>query len=177
VSIAHRTYARALFQAAKERNRLEQVGEELAQFVEAAREVRDLRGLLRNPQLDPRAKTAVLKAVLADADELVRNFLLLVVEKGRSAEIDEIYQEFERFVAAEEGRVKVELTTAVDLSEKDAQAIVEQIEKASGQTVEATRSVDPELIGGMVLQVGSLRLDGSIRGRLDRLRHELVQRS
>jgi F-type H+-transporting ATPase subunit delta len=177
VSIAHRTYARALFQAAKERNRLEQVGEELAQFVEAAREVRDLRGLLRNPQLDPRAKTAVLKEVLADADELVRNFLLLVVEKGRSAEIDEIYQEFERFVAAEEGRVKVELTTAVDLSEKDAQAIVEQIEKASGQTVEATRSVDPELIGGMVLQVGSLRLDGSIRGRLDRLRHELVQRS
>jgi F-type H+-transporting ATPase subunit delta len=177
VSAAHRTYARALFEVAKKRDRLGLVRQELGQFVEAAGVVPELRQLLRNPQVDPRAKTAALRELLADADELLRNFLLTVVEKGRSAEIEEIHREFERFVAAEEGRVKVALTTAVELSEEDARAIVKQIEEKSGRTVDATREVDPALIGGMVLQVGSRRLDASVRGRLDRLRHELVQRS
>jgi len=68
----------------------------------------------------------------------------------------------------------VELTTAHELSDDDARSIVEQIEKASGRKVEATRSVDPSLVGGMVLQVGSFRADGSVRGRLERLRRELV---
>jgi F-type H+-transporting ATPase subunit delta len=92
-------------------------------------------------------------------------------------EIEEIGGEFERLFAEEEGVLSVRLTTAVELSEQEAKRIVEQIEDASGRTVEATRSVDPGLVGGIVLQVGSLRLDGSVRGRLERLRRELVTRS
>jgi F-type H+-transporting ATPase subunit delta len=167
-------YAHALLEAAKEKGRLDTVREELADFVETAREVPELRALLRNPQLDPRAKRAALEQLLADADELVRNFVLTVGEKGRSRELDEIHREFERLVAAEQGQLTVELTTAFELSEEEARAIVKQIEQASGRTVEATRKVDPDLIGGIVLQVGSRRVDASVRGRLNRLRQELT---
>jgi F-type H+-transporting ATPase subunit delta len=77
-------------------------------------------------------------------------------------------------VASAQNRLTVELETAVELSDEEAQSIVRQIETASGRTVEATRSVDPGLIGGIVLKVGSFRADGSVRGRLERLRLELA---
>jgi F-type H+-transporting ATPase subunit delta len=137
-------------------------------------EVPELRNLLRSPQLDPRARRAALEDLLRDGDELVRNLLLLTTEKGRAAQIEDIHREFERLVAAEERRLRVELTTAYELSDDEARTIVQQIEQASGQHVEATRKVDPDLIGGLVLQAGSLRLDASVRGRLDRLREELA---
>jgi F-type H+-transporting ATPase subunit delta len=153
------------------------VREELADFVQTVAEVPELYALLRNPQLDPAAKISILGELIGDMDQLVRNFLRLVTEKGRVGEIEEIGREFERLCAAEEGVVKVELTTAVELSDQDAKAIVDQIQSASGRTVEATRNVDPGLVGGIVLQVGTVRLDASVRGRLERLRQELVTRS
>jgi F-type H+-transporting ATPase subunit delta len=152
------------------------VREELSDFVETVEEVPELRVLLRNPQLEPGTKMSVLGELMGDADELVRNFLQLVTEKGRITEIDEIAREFERLCAEEEGVLKVDMTTAVELSDEEANAIVVQIERASGRTVEATRNVDRELVGGIVLQIGSLRLDSSIRGRLARLRQELTTR-
>jgi F-type H+-transporting ATPase subunit delta len=130
--------------------------------------------VLRNPQIEPREKARVLEELLGGADELLRNFLMLTAEKGRIADIEEISLEFERLMAREERRLDVELTTAYDLSDEEAREIIKQIEDASGRTVEATRSVDPALIGGLVLQAGSLRVDASVRGRLERLRRELV---
>jgi len=177
VAVAHRIYAKALFEAAKEARRLAPVREELSDFVAAVQQVPELRELLRNPQLDPRAKGGALEAVLGDADELVRNFLLLLAEKGRAGQVEEIGREFERLAAAEERRLEVELTTAVELDDDEERRILEQIERATGRKVEATRKVDPELIGGAVLQAGSLRVDASVRGRLERLRHELTTRS
>jgi F-type H+-transporting ATPase subunit delta len=174
VSVVHRTYARALFQAAKETGRLVTVREEFADFAAAIEQVPELDALLRNPQLDPRAKTRALEDVLGGADELVRNFLLLVVEKNRGGQIREIQREFERLMAQEERRLAVELTTAYELSDDEAQQIVGQIEQASGRPVDATRTVDPDLIGGLVLQAGSMRVDASVRGRLERLRKELT---
>jgi F-type H+-transporting ATPase subunit delta len=133
-----------------------------------------LRAVLRNPQIDPREKSGMLEELLGEADELLRNFLRVVADKGRIAELEEIAAEFERLVAREERRLDVELTTAYDLSDDEAHQIVKQIEDASGRTVDATRNVDPGLIGGLVLQAGSLRVDASVRGRLERLRRELV---
>ena len=176
MAVADRIYADALFGAAKAQGRLAQVREDLGDFLAAARDVAELRALLENPQVDPRAKRAALGELLAGADELVRNFLMLVVEKGRATELDEIQREFETLVAREEGRLDVEVTTAYELSDGDAREIVQQIEQASGRTVEATRRVDPNLIGGLVLQIGSHRVDASVRGRLNRLRHELLTR-
>ena len=169
-------YAQALHEAAKERGRVKQVRKDLADFAAAAREVPELRELLRNPQVDPRAKAAALGDLLKKADELVRNFLLLLAEKGRSAELDEIAREFERLVEAEEGVVRLELTTAYELSDKEAHALVKGIEKESGRPIVASRRVDPDLIGGIVVKAGSLRVDSSIRGRLERLRRDLVNR-
>jgi F-type H+-transporting ATPase subunit delta len=139
------------------------------------REVPELRAALRNPQLEPRAKAAVLEELLGGAEELLRNFLQLTAEKGRIGEIEEIGREFERLMAREDRRLSVELTTAQELSDEEAAAIVRQIEDASGRKVDATRSVDASLIGGIVLQVGSMRVDASLRGRLEGLRHELLR--
>jgi F-type H+-transporting ATPase subunit delta len=174
VAVAHRVYARALFDAAKERDRLTNVREDFAGFVEALDEVPELDALLRNPQIDPRAKADALEAILGGVEELVRNFLLVTIEKNRAAELREIHKEFERLVATEERRLMVELTTANELTDDEAHEIVRQIEKASGRPVDASRSVDPSLIGGIVLQAGSLRVDASVRGRLERLRRQLT---
>ena len=174
MSVVDRVYARALFDAALEVERLEPVRDQLAQLVAAQSEVPEFRQLLRNPQLDPRSKAAALKELLAGGEDLLRNFLLVLVDKGRTAQLEEIAREFERLVSEHEGVVHAELTTAVELSDEDAGELLQQIERASGRRVEASRSVDPELIGGIVLQVGSHRLDASVRGRLERLRRELA---
>jgi F-type H+-transporting ATPase subunit delta len=173
MAVAERIYANALFEAAKEKGRLEPVREELNDFVRALDDVPELRLLLVNPQLDTRAREEALAAVLADADELVRNFLLLVTEKGRADELDEMVREFEALVAAEEGILDVELTTALELSDAEREKILGQIEQASGRKLRATRRVDPSLIGGFVLRAGSHRVDASVRGRLERLRRDL----
>ena len=174
--VAERMYARALYEAARDKGRVEVVREELGDFVAAQRDVPELRELLRNPQLDHRVKASALEQLLGAEDELVRNFLLLLAEKNRAGEIEAIAREFERLVAEEQGVLDVELTTAVELSDEEARDVIGQIEQVSGRKVEATRRVDPDLIGGVVLQAGSLRLDASVRGRLNRLRLELGAR-
>jgi F-type H+-transporting ATPase subunit delta len=173
VSVVHRTYARALYDAAKEEARLPKVREDLADFVEATRQVSELDELLRNPQLDRRAKSAAVEAVAQGSDPLVVNFLRLLVEKGRAGDVAEFAGEFERMAAADEGELSVELTTAYELSDEEARAIVARIEERSGRRVDATRKVDASLIGGMVLQVGTRMVDASIRGRLAQLGREL----
>jgi F-type H+-transporting ATPase subunit delta len=174
VSVVDRVYATALFEAGREKGRLEPVREELQQVVAAEAEVPELRELLRNPQLDPRARASALEDLLSGGEEILRNFLLVLADKGRTGSLEEIAREFERLIAEHEGIVHAELTTAVELSDEEAQALLRQIEQASGRKVEATRSVDPGLIGGIVLQVGSHRLDASVRGRLEQLRRQLV---
>jgi F-type H+-transporting ATPase subunit delta len=177
VAVAHRIYAEALLGAAKEKGSLEAVREQFEAFAEALETSDELADLLRNPQVDPAAKRNALEAVLGEADEAFRNFVLLVAEKGRIGELEEIYREWERLLAAEERVLTLELTTAVELSDETAAEIVGKIEQAASRRVEATRHVDPGLIGGLVLQVGSLRVDGSVRGRLEGLRHELLARA
>ena len=174
MAVAHRMYARALFEAAQEADRVDAVAGDLAALAVAIEEVPELRAFLRNPQIEPTGKAAVLEQLATDADELVRNFVRLVAEKGRAGEIPEISADLDALVAQAQNQLAVELTTSYELSDEEARSIVKTIETASGRTVEATRSVDPSLIGGIVLQIGSHRADGSVRGRLERLRHELA---
>jgi len=174
VAVAQRMYARALFEAAREADRVDAVASDLAAISGAMDEVPELRAFLRNPQIDPAGKADVLGQVAAGADELVRNFVELVADKGRAGELQEISSELDALVAQAQNRLTVELTTAHELSDPEAKSIVQQIEKASGRKVEASRTVDPDLIGGIVLRIGSHLADGSVRGRLERLRHELA---
>jgi F-type H+-transporting ATPase subunit delta len=174
VAVAQRMYARALFEAAREAGRVDAVARDLAAIAGAMDDVPELRAFLRNPQIDPAGKAEVLGQVAAGAEELVGNFVRLVADKGRAGELQEISAELEALVAQAQNRLAVELTTAYELSDEEAASIVGQIEQASGRTVEATRSVDPGLIGGIVLRVGSYLADGSVRGRLERLRQDLA---
>ena len=174
MAVAQRMYARALFEAAQDAGRLESVSADLAVLAAMLDEVPELRAFLRNPQIDPAGKAEVLAQVTRDGDELVRNFVRVVAEKGRGGELAEMSAELEELVARSQNRLTVELTTSYELADDEARSIVETIEKASGRKIEATRSVDPSLIGGIVLQIGSHRADGSVRGRLERLRHELA---
>ncbi|HEU4450299.1 MAG TPA: ATP synthase F1 subunit delta [Gaiellaceae bacterium] len=176
MAVAHTVYAEALLAAAGGKGRLAEVREELADFVAAVESSAELRSLLRNPQIEARVKRDALAAVLGEAEDLVRNFLLLVAEKGRIGEVGEIQRELERLIAREARVLELDLTTAVELSDEEAAGVVRQIEEASGRRVEATRRVDPAIIGGIVIQAGSRRLDASVRGRLEGLRQELTAR-
>ena len=131
--------------------------------------------MLSNPEVEPAVKADVLVRVAQGADEEVVNFLRLIAEKGRAGELPQIADELDTLVAADARILDVELTTATELSDQEFGRILGQIESASGRKVQASRKVDPDLIGGIVLQAGSMRLDASVRGRLERLRHDLTR--
>jgi F-type H+-transporting ATPase subunit delta len=173
MAVAQRIYANALFEAAQEKGRLERVSDDLHAFVDAVEQVRELRAFLESPEVDSGEKIEALREILSDADELVRNFILLLVEKARIHELDGIVRELDALVAVAEGILDVKLTTAVELSEDEAKKLLGQIEQVSGRRLRATREVDPRLIGGFVLRAGSHRADASVRGRLEGLRREL----
>jgi F-type H+-transporting ATPase subunit delta len=177
VAVVHRVYAEALLAAAKAQKAVEPIRNEYRDFVVGLAESEELRSFLRNPQIEARAKREALEQILSGADERFLNFLRVLTEKGRIGEVEEMYKEWERLLAADERVLELELTTAVELSEKEAAEIVAQIEKASGRKVEAATSVDPDLIGGIVIQTGSQRLDASVRHRLELLREELLERT
>ena len=172
--VAERIYANALFEAANEQGKLDAVREQLREFLRAMEQVPELSALLESPEIDTHERVEALRSVLTEVDELVRNFLLLAAEKGRTHELPAIAQEFETLVAREEGILDVELTTAVELSDEAARQILERIEGVSERKLRATRKVDPNLIGGFVLQAGSHRVDASVRSRLQLLRRQLT---
>jgi len=147
---------------------------ELQQLRDALPEAPDLEAVLENPEIDSRVKADVLARVAAGSNDVVVNFLRLIAEKGRAGELPEIVDELDVLVAARNRVLDVEITTAYELADEDFSRVLSQIETASGRKVQAERNVDPDLIGGIVLQAGSMRLDASVRGRLERLRHDLT---
>jgi F-type H+-transporting ATPase subunit delta len=147
---------------------------ELKEIRDAIDGAADLQAMLENPEVDTDVKSKVLAQVAEGSDALIVNFVRLVAEKGRAAEVAEIVDELDALVAAEEQILDVELTTAHELTDEEFGRILGRIEAQSGRKVQATRQVDADLIGGIVLQAGSMRLDASVRGRLERLRHELA---
>src|SRR3954451_358705 len=176
MAVVQRVYAEALLEAARDKDRIAPVREEFDAFVSAIEESEELRGFLRNPQIESETKIAALDDLLSGGEDLFSNFVHLLVEKGRIAELEDIHDEFGRLIAREERVLELELTTAVELSDEEAARVVEQVEGPSGRRVDATLTLDPEIIGGIVVQAGSMRADASVRGRLAQLREELINR-
>jgi F-type H+-transporting ATPase subunit delta len=145
--------------------------------VNALDEVPELDRVLADREVETSVKVGLLEQVLARSNELVRNFAALLAEKGRAGEIREVAEEFTALVGSEQRVLNVEVTTAHELSETEFGRILADIERKSGQKVTASRSVEPDLIGGIVLQAGSLRLDASVRGQFERLRRDLRTRA
>jgi F-type H+-transporting ATPase subunit delta len=174
VAVAHRVYAEALLGAAQGQGRVDTVRQEFDEFAAALEDSDELRRFLANPQIESRTKRAALEDLLGKGDQLVLNFLRLLAEKDRIGEVRQVHEEWTRLLAREERVLELELTTAIELSDKEAERVIKQIEEASGRRVVASRTVDPDLIGGLVVQAGSIRLDASVRGRLEQLRQELT---
>jgi F-type H+-transporting ATPase subunit delta len=174
MAVVHRVYAQALLEAAQDAKSLDAVREQFDEFAAALEESEELRRFLQNPQVDAGTKQAVLEDLLEGADKTFLNFVRLLADKNRIGEIDAVYTEWGRLLARLERILELELVTAVELSDEEAAKVVEQIEKASGRKVIAGRTVDPDLIGGLVVQAGSVRLDASVRGRIQQLREELI---
>ena len=169
------TYADALYEAAVDGDAVPQVAADVDAFAEAVEGSPELRMALDNPEIDSRAKTSVIAAVAADAHPLVGNFLQVLVERGRIAEFLEIAQAFRERVARAQARLDVEAVTAVPLPDDLRDRIVESIQSKTNATVELTESVDPDVLGGLVLHVGEVVIDGSVRHRIEELRRDLTR--
>jgi ATP synthase F1 delta subunit len=167
------TYAEALFESAERAGAVDAVARDLAEFSGAVDESADLREAIDNPEVDRRAKRRIIDALTQGANPLVGNFLKVLVDRGRLGELREISRAFAERVDTAEARLEVEAITAIPLPADLRDRIVEQIQTKTGQSVVLTESVDPEIVGGLVLKVGELVVDGSVRHDLDRLAERL----
>lgn len=169
-----RVYAEALFEAAKAKGNLDRVHEELAQIADAIADNQDLQVFLFSPYFSSQEKQDGLRrAVTGASDELV-NFLDLLAEKHRLPVLMRIRREFEELWEKENRRIAVTVTSAVELDPAVVKHVGEAIERQTGQTVELSSKVDAEILGGIVLQVGNMVLDASIRNRLEKLKKNVA---
>jgi ATP synthase F1 delta subunit len=170
-----RVYARSLFEVAKEHGKLDEVREQLGQFADALQDTRELQVFFFSPYFSTEEKKEGLGKLLEGADAAVLNFLELLVEKHRTPAIFRIRNAFETLWERENKLLPVEITSAIELDDEIARRIGDQIGEQTGQRVELTKTVDPDIIGGLVLRVGNSILDASIRNRLDNLRKSVAK--
>jgi ATP synthase F1 delta subunit len=169
-----RVYATALFGAAKDRGKLDAIRDQLGQFVDALRDNRDLQLFFFSPYFSSAEKSDGLKRAVADAEPELLNFLELLLEKHRMPVIFRIRREYDALWDKENKRLGVTVTSAVELDPDIVQRIGSEIEGQTGNTVELRSNVDPDILGGLVVQVGNMVLDTSIRNRLEKLRKSVA---
>jgi F-type H+-transporting ATPase subunit delta len=172
------TYAEALFEAAREREELEAVVNELQEFVEALRENEELRLFFYGGQVAEREKRRAIDALTEDMALSARNFLKVLSDNGREEILEEALLRYGELVKEHLGRVEVEVATAVELSEDELDRIRERLGRVlEGREVILQTRVDPDLLGGAVFRFGGRMVDSSIRGQLQSLREEMLERS
>ena len=168
------TYAEALYQAAAGTGAVEQVSSDLSALEEALGGGSEVARVLNNPQVESRFKKTAVAELAGSASPLTVNLLQVLIDRGRLEELGPIASAFAERVADAEGRIAVEVTTAVPLPADLREQVVARIGEQTGKTPEITERVDPEIIGGLVLRVGGVVTDASVRGRLDGLRRSLA---
>jgi ATP synthase F1 delta subunit len=172
---AARVYAEALFDVAKEKGKLDAIGAELAQFADAVDSERELQVFLFSPYFSSAEKIEGLHRGVSGADAELVNFLELLIEKQRMTEIFRIRSRFEQLWKQENKRLDVTVTSAVELDPAVVEKVGAEVERQTGQQVELASRVDDGILGGIVLQVGNMVLDASIRSRLEKLRKSVAQ--
>ena len=172
---AAHVYADSLFEVAKEKGKLDAIRDQLAQFADAVENTHDLQVFFFSPYFSSAEKIDGVKRAVAGADPEFLNFLELLIEKGRMPELFRIRRQFEELWKQENRRIDVTVTSAVDLDPAVVDKIGAEIQQQTGQEVDLASRVDPEILGGVVLQVGNMVLDASIRSRLEKLRKSVAQ--
>ena len=168
-------YARSLFEVAQEHDKLDEVRDQIGQFADALGESRDLQTFFFSPYFSTEEKKAGLDSALEGADPVVENFLALLIENHRMPVLFRVRREFDQMWREVNKLLPVQITSAVELDKAVTQQIGDEIGRQTGRTVELTSTVDPDVLGGLVVRVGNSILDASIRTRLERLRKQVAR--
>ena len=168
-------YARSLFEVALEQGDLDDVRDQLTQFAAAVDENRDLQVFFFSPYFSTQEKKDGLGAMLTDAQPTLTNFLELLLEKHRMPAIFRIKRQLDRLWEDENRLLPVQITSATPLDETTIAQIGDRIGEQTGRRVELTSRVEPDILGGLVVQVGNSILDASIANRLEQLRKQVAR--
>ena len=168
-------YARSLFEVAKEHDALDTVHDELGEFADALSESSELQQFFFSPHFSAEEKKQGVDKVVDGANEQFVNFLKLLTERHRMPVLFRIRNAFNALWAEENRLLPVSVTAAVDLDESLVKDIGKRIEEQTGRKVELSSKTDPEVLGGLVVQVGNMVLDASVRNRLEKLRKQVAR--
>lgn len=168
-------YARSLFEVASEQDKLELVSEQFGAFANALHDSRDLQIFFFSPYFSVQEKLDGLHRTVEGADPVVENFLEALIERHRTPAIFRIREDYEQMLRQANKHLPVLLTSAVELDPKLVEALGKRIGEQTGNEIELTSKVDPDIVGGIVLRVGNFILDASIKTRLENLRREVAQ--
>ena len=170
-----RVYAEALFDVAEENDKLDEIRAEVGEFADALDSDQELQVFFFSPYVSTAEKQGGIEKAVTGASEEFRNFLDLLVEKHRMPVIFRIRRGYEELWRKRNRKIDVTVTSAVELDEEVVNKIGREIEKQTGQSVELSSRVDDAILGGLVLQVGNMVLDASIRNRLEKLRKTVAR--
>ena len=164
-------YASALFDLASENGTVSAVESDLETIGEAIKESADLGALIRNPQISREAASKAIEAVadVLGLSQLTKNFLGVLAGNRRLSALPQIIRAFAAIAAAQRGEATAEVTSAHALSDEQVEQLRQKLEVREGRKVKVKTSVDPDLLGGLVVTIGSKRIDSSIRTRLNSL--------
>jgi F-type H+-transporting ATPase subunit delta len=172
---ASRVYAEALFEVGRDKGKLDSLQQQLAEFADAVDRNRELQVFFFSPYLSSTEKKEGIERAVTGAEPELINFLELLVDKHRMTEIFRIRREFEELWKRENRRIDVTVTSAVELDSAVVEKIGQEVERQTGEKVDLSSSVDSNILGGIVLRVGNMVLDASIRSRLEKLRKSVAQ--
>jgi F-type H+-transporting ATPase subunit delta len=175
VDPAARVYAKALHEAAGAAGRVHEVDRDLKALIASLGESPVVLRALVNPALPGEGKRRILVGLLTGSDPLARNAVLVLGEHGRLPLMVDLVAAYGELAAADDQILAVQVTTAVPLAKKDLDALEERISKAVGRRAQLTATVDPALIGGLVLRARNVLVDASVKRRLDELRRALIR--
>jgi ATP synthase F1 delta subunit len=170
-----RVYARSLFEVAREQDKLEVIREQLGEFADALAGSHELQVFFFSPYFSTEEKKDGLHRTVEGADETLSNFLELLLENHRMPVVFRVRREFDRLWEEANDLLPVQITSAVALDESVSRRIGDEIGRQTGKQVQLTSTVDPDVIGGIVLRVGNSILDASIRNRLETLRKQVAK--
>jgi len=168
-------YSRSLFDVAKEHDKVDEIHDALGQFTDELDSNRELQVFFFSPYFSSQEKKDGIEKVIENGDEHFIRFLELLAERHRMPALFRIRREYDRLWAEENKMLPVTITSAVELDEDTVKELGQKIEDQTGQTIDLTANVDPNLIGGLRMQVGNMVYDATIRGRLEKLRREVAR--
>jgi F-type H+-transporting ATPase subunit delta len=169
-----RVYAEALFEVGREKGKLDALQQQLGQFADEVDRNRELQVFFFSPYLSTAEKQEGIERAISGAEPELTNFLELLVDKHRMTEVFRIRREFDELWKHENRRLDVTVTSAVELDRAVVEKIGQEVERQTGEKVDLSSRVDGEILGGIVLQVGNMVLDASIRSRLEKLRKSVA---